>query len=159
MRFFAGLRAALCTEKMTAMSSQNDECPRTLVCLVFLSLLPSASSWCWRRLKLWTEPWSVQRNINVEEEATQVGGGKGLNSLSVQAPTRRRARYRAIFTTTAFATGHAYNGTWPAIEKKTAVALRHLAGHCCKRSIAILTPLRACESSEYCQSREGQKKQ
>ena len=38
--FFAGLRAALCTEKMTAKSSQMAK-SRTLVCLVFLSLLPS----------------------------------------------------------------------------------------------------------------------
>ena len=36
---FAGLRAALCTEKMTAISSMAKS--RTLVCLVFLSLLPS----------------------------------------------------------------------------------------------------------------------
>ena len=48
--FFCTPSAALCTENMTAISSQMAK-SRTLVCLVFV-LAAIASSWCWRRLKL-----------------------------------------------------------------------------------------------------------
>ena len=42
-------------------------------------------------------------------------------------------------------TAHEYNGTWPT-SKKTVVRFLCHAGLCCKRGIAILSALRACES-------------
>ena len=81
--------------------------------------------------------------------------GGWLNSLSVQAPTPRGARYRATFPQ------HTGDGTRIPRHlahqlRKTALRLQYNAGLCCKRGIATLSALRACESSEYCQSRGGE---
>ena len=64
-----------------------------------------------------TATWSVQPNRNVEEETTQVGGGKGLTvCLCKRAHEGEHVTGQLSHDT--LATAHAYNGTWPISKKK-----------------------------------------
>ena len=135
--FFASLRAALCTEKMTAISFHLAK-SRTLVCLVFLSLhQPQPES---PRARV-AAPWSVQPR---RRDDTGVWW-QGLNSLSVQAPARRRARCRATFPQTHLRGATHTTALGPPVKNRCAFA-RTTRGFCCKRSIAILSALLSCES-------------
>ena len=89
-------------------------------------------------------PRSVQPNRYVKEETTQVGGGKGSTVCLCKRP-HDGERVTGQLSHNTLATAHAYNGTRPT-TKKAAVPLPCHAGLCCKRSIAILSALRACES-------------
>ena len=90
-----------------------------------------------------TAPWSVQPNRYVDEKTTQVGGDKGLTVCLCKRSHEGERVTRQFFHNT-LSTAHENNGTWPTSLKK-AVSLPCHAGLSCKRSIAILSALRACE--------------
>ena len=68
-----------------------------------------------------TAPWPVQPNIYVEEEATQVGGGKGLTVCLCKRP-HDGERVTGQLSHNTLATAHAYNGTGTTSKKKSRCA-------------------------------------
>ena len=84
------------------------------------------------------------------------GWWQRLKILSVQAPTRRRARYRATLPQHTHLRRHTHTTALGPVEK-TAVRLPYHAGHCCKRCLAIFECASSLWELEYCQSREGSK--
>ena len=73
-------------------------------------------------------PWSAQPNIYVEEETTQVGGGKCF-TVCLCKRSHEGERVTGQLSHNTLATAHACNGIWPASKKKkNAVRLPHHAG-------------------------------
>ena len=134
---------SLVHKKMTAMSSQMEspECSCVWsLCLccgrIFVVLAPFEAV---------TAPWSVQPNGYVDEETTQEGGGKG-------APVCLCKRAHEGERGTGQLSHNTFDGTRlqrhlaHQLIKKRPVRLPLHVGLCCKRSVAILSALRACES-------------
>ena len=99
-----------------------------------------------------TAPWSVHPSSYVDEDTTQVGGGKGL-TVCLCKRSHEGERVTGHLSLNTLSTAHEYNGTWP--TRKNAVRVPSHAGLCCKRGIAILSALRACESWSIAKTERG----
>ena len=64
----------------------------------------------WAPLEAETAPWSVQPNGYVDEETTQVGGGKG-STFSLRKRSREDERVTGQLSRNAISTAHEYSGT------------------------------------------------
>ena len=106
---------------------------RTLICLVPCVLVAIASS----LFEAVAAPVSVQPNRYVDEETTQVGGGNGLTVCLCKRSNLPTTHFRRHKKTTALG---------PPVKKPAVRLFFYHAGLCSKRSIAILSALRACES-------------
>ena len=91
-----------------------------------------------------TAPWSVQPNIYVEEETTQAGGGKGFTVCPCKRPHEGERVTGQLSHSTHMRRQTHTTALGPPV--KTAVRFPHHAGLCCKRGVAILSALRACEN-------------
>ena len=98
----------------------------------------------------------AQPNRYADEVTTLVGGGKGL-TVCLCKRSHEGERFTKQLCHNTISTAHEYNGTQPT-SKTYAACLPYHAGLCCKRCIAILSALRACESSSTANPQRDQKK-
>ena len=90
-----------------------------------------------------TAPRSVQPNRCVDEETTQVGGGKGsADCLCKRSHEGERVTRQLSHNT--LATALKYNGTWP-VSKKKPLCVSLTTRPLLQTGIAFSNALRACE--------------